>query len=157
MFKGTSACSPAPYSYASSAWQKWPGSDLENGGMGAAGETRVTGSVWPQPEQQQEGAGRVLAQPDGPLLPSPAHPGWLAHFSHPGRSAPAPAGHLSHASTCVRLSLAAPRPCTLGVSDCTLPVTLPLTTPCRCSVDPPGGRRPPLHATPSHVVAAEAL
>lgn len=72
MFKGTSACSPAPYGYASSAWQKRPGSELEeNGGMRAAGETRVTGLAWPQPEQQQEGAGRVLARPDGPLAAQP--------------------------------------------------------------------------------------
>lgn len=50
--------------------------------MGAAGETRVTGSAWPQPEQQQEGAGRVLARPDGPLAAQPG-PSWVAGSFQP--------------------------------------------------------------------------
>ena len=88
MFKGTGACSPEPHGYASNAWQKRPGSELEeNGGMRAAGEKRVTGSAWPRPEQQQEGAVRVLARPDGPLDAWPDNLCW-AHSPCPAQWPP---------------------------------------------------------------------
>ena len=134
--------------------------------MQAASETRVTGLAWPQPEQQQEGAGRILARPDAPSLPSPALPGWL----------------LASATLDGPLILRDLRPCTCrpplprerpGPAQPRRPASLHTrdvrlysprdTAPCGCSADPPGGRgslrgrRPPLRVTPSHVVAAEAL
>ena len=87
-------------------------------GRSQSSSRKVLAGSWPSPTPP-----RCPARPfpDGCSL----RPPWTVRSSSV-TSAPAPAGHLSHVSAWVRLSLAAHRPCTPGMSDCTLPVTLPL-------------------------------